>query len=73
MDSENHTVVIHKMQSAGLYSTAQYDLYYKQYIDGYIIKQVALFFKLWISGFYFSYLYPYGRSLLYDHSDKLYL
>jgi len=37
-DSENHTVVIRKMRSAGLYSTARYSLYFEQYIDGYIIK-----------------------------------
>jgi len=31
------TVVIRKMRSAGLYSTARYSLYFEQYIDGYII------------------------------------
>jgi len=37
-DSENHTVVIREMPSAGLYSTAWYGLYFVQYIDGYIIN-----------------------------------
>jgi len=37
-DSENHTMVIRKMRSVGLYSTARYGLYLEQYIDGYIIK-----------------------------------
>ena len=37
MDSGNDTVVIRKMRSAGLYSTAWYGLYFEQYIDGYII------------------------------------
>jgi len=40
-DSENHTVVIRKMRSAGLYSTARYDLYFEQCIDGYIIKKLS--------------------------------
>jgi len=37
-DLENHTVVIRKIWSAGLYSTAWYSLYFEQYINGYIIK-----------------------------------
>ena len=37
--SEDHTVVIWKMRSAGLYSTALYCLYFEQNIDGYIINR----------------------------------
>ena len=37
-DLENHTVVIQKIRSAGLFSTAWYGLYFEQYINGYIIK-----------------------------------
>ena len=37
-DSENHTVVIRKMRSAGLYSTARYGMNFEQYIHRYILK-----------------------------------
>ena len=37
-DLENHTVVIRKMRSAGLYSTARYSLFLEQYIDRYLIR-----------------------------------
>ena len=37
--SQNHTVMMRKMRSAGLYSTARYGLYFWQYIDGYMITK----------------------------------
>ena len=37
--SQNHTVMMRKMRSAGLYSTARYGLYFGQYIDGYMITK----------------------------------
>jgi len=60
-DLEDHTVVIRKMQSVSLYSTAWYRLYFEQYIDGYIINvfllcQIILCLKL-------AFVYPIFRNL----------
>ena len=38
-------VVIRKMRSAGLYSTARYGLSFEQYIDGYIINNLFQIFQ----------------------------